>query len=195
MVITGDTLVEAEYTPIDYTIRYVLSTDETIELARQENAHYGDVPEAVTLSTVLDTDNDGSYDYYLLNWVQPTDTITGDNVIPVEYEAYDDVLEVKITSADGEAEHYLSKVGNTITLPSIAAELEDYEFVGWGHINSGGYADPNVKEGSDAYTDYTPDYYTNGILYEFAPGETVTLTDELRLSDTPRNFKFIAIYV
>ncbi|MGN0585740.1 MAG: hypothetical protein ACI4JF_00520, partial [Oscillospiraceae bacterium] len=192
---TGDTTVEAEYTAIEYTVTYVLSADETIELTSQ-NVAYDTVPETVTLPTVLDIDSDGTYDYYLLDWHQPSERITGDKVISVTYDDYSSVLEVKVSDVGGDVEHYLSKVGNTITLPSTAAERENYTFIGWGYVNSGGYADSSVKEGCTDRADSLLDYLTSyDGTAKFAPGETITLTDSMRSFEGYKNFKFAATYL
>ncbi|MGN0598717.1 MAG: InlB B-repeat-containing protein [Oscillospiraceae bacterium] len=199
-VITGNITVEAEYTIGMFKVTYVLSADPTVVIDSQEDVPYGEVPPAVSLPTVLDTDSDGTYDYYLLNWSQPTDPITDNTVISVAYEEYANVVEVKITDADGEICHYLAKLGDTITLPPAAADHAGFEFVGWGAVTSGGYADSSYKEGCTDITDSTySDYYEyDSGTAPLAKGGTVTLTGGNRLYDYyygETNFKFVAVYV
>ncbi|MGN1417629.1 MAG: hypothetical protein ACI4XF_12345, partial [Oscillospiraceae bacterium] len=194
MAITSDIVIVGKYTPIPYTVKYVLSTDENYVLD-EKTVPYGDVPSGANLPTTLDTDNDGILDLYLYNWEQPTDTVKGNTVIPVSYTDYSSVLEIKITDFNGEITHDLTKAGSTITLPTTAAERENYTFIGWGNIYSGGYSDPNVKEGCTYDADETADYYVySGGTAKYDPGAEVTLTNDLRLNSGDKNYKFVAIY-
>ncbi|MGN0642601.1 MAG: FecR domain-containing protein [Huintestinicola sp.] len=194
----------AVYKPIVYTVTFVLSDDEDYVIDTLTEVHYGDVPDEndVVLPTIIDYNGDSNYDsndYYLYDWEFPTDPITEDTVIPVTYDAYDDVLEVKITDCNGEVEHFLSKVGETIPLPDTASELENYEFIGWGCITSGGYSDSSVKLGSSDITDNTgvDHMISSDGTAEFDPGADVTLTEDMRLNyynNNGKNYKFVAIY-
>lgn len=191
-VITGNTVVTAVYDDEEYTVTYVLSSDNSIVLDKLTGLHYGDVPTSTNLPTALDYDKDDKYDYYLLNWTQPNTAITGNTTIEVPYVDYDSVVEVKITDAGGKISTELYQLGDSVTLPKTATALENYEFVGWGAVTSGGYSE--IKEGTTPYTDQTYcDCYTHG-LKTYDPGETVTLESGIRLNQSPYNFKFVAVY-
>ncbi|MGN0657796.1 MAG: InlB B-repeat-containing protein, partial [Ruminiclostridium sp.] len=200
--VTDNITVTAEYTAL-YAVTYVLEADESVVIFTQNDVPDGTVPVAVTLPVVLDTDSDGAYDYYLFGWQQPTEAIAGDTTICVAYELYNGVSEVKITDAGGTKQHFLSMAGNEITLPDTAEAMENYEFVGWGAVSSGGYADPSVKEGCTATEDTTSDVITNNdYITIYSPGDTITLTDGMRMGGNfndyyppLNNFKFAAVYM
>ncbi|MGN0695580.1 MAG: hypothetical protein ACI4J5_02305, partial [Oscillospiraceae bacterium] len=199
--VTSDITVTAEYTPITYTVTYVLGADESITLATQQ-VEYGNEPEEVTLQTVV-SDSDGNQ-YYLYKWTQPTDVIIGDTTIPVAYQPYDSVYELKITDCGDEIVHTLAMKDETITLPDSGdvTPLDGYTFMGWGVVYSGGYADPGVKKECTAYEDTTDNYLTNTYA-GIDPGGEVTLSDSNRMSGTYDyasgdyiydNYKFVAVY-
>ncbi|MGN0692737.1 MAG: hypothetical protein ACI4K7_10350, partial [Oscillospiraceae bacterium] len=202
IVVTSDITVTVKNTPIPYTVTYVLAADESVELTTQ-TVDYGTVPGTVTLDTVL-TDPDGNNIYYLLNWTQPTDIITGDTTIYVDYKDYDSVLEVKMTDCNGEVKHILAVVGDTITLPDSDAvkQLEGFTFIGWGTVGSGGYADSNVKEGCTDCEDSSGYDYVERDYVDYQPGQTITVSEGMRMygkvDDSGEwkynNIKFVAVY-
>ncbi|MDY2847498.1 MAG: hypothetical protein SOU50_04685, partial [Oscillospiraceae bacterium] len=199
--ITSNMTITAEYSALSYTVSYVLSADSSYEIT-QQTVEYGSVPPTPTLPIVLEN---GGKKYYLYNWTQPADAITGETTISVSYADYDSVLEVMITDASGEVQHYLAKVGESVTLPTDATAMEGYEFIGWGSVTSGGYSDPNYKEGAvydqnDSSTNVIesddPNYKP-----EYKPGATVYLTEDIRMYGVydgvnyyGRNYKFAAVY-
>lgn len=203
-----ETETEASSAVERFTITYELN-DTGYVIYTQENVLSGDKPDLSLLPTVIDTDGDGTYDYYLLDRAQAMTPITGDTTVHVKYVPYDDVREVKIASADNsEQEHYLALVNGTITLPTTAGglhvgdetqvadyngELVDCVFIGWGAVTSGGYADSSVKERTTDITDYSYDYLISDYA-AYAPGSTVTLTTGNAMYDAPNNYKFVAIY-
>ena len=181
----------------------MLQNDGTTQLAKQENVEYGTAPDKPNLPTVLDTDSDEVYDYYLFGWEHPTDPIEEDTTIYVTYEQYSAVSEVKITDAGGTKQHFLSMKGKEITLPKTAADMENFTFVGWGAVSSGGYADSSVKVGCTDDTDYSSDVFINNdYITKYSPGAVITLTDGMRMgqefsdySPSSNNYKFAAMYV
>ena len=185
------------------TVTYVLENDRTTVLETQENVQVGTVPPAVTLNTV---ETVGTNKYYLLNWQQPNEAITGPTTIPVTYENYDDVYEVKIVGGSGGDQHFLDKSGASVPLPDSAASSppEGYTFIGWGAITSGGYA-TDLKEGTDpndisdsVENDNSLYYYSSLTVYTgsvtLTPGitsETNNLKSSFRVH---QNFKFVPVY-
>ncbi|MCI5752289.1 MAG: FecR domain-containing protein [Oscillospiraceae bacterium] len=189
--ITSNMTITAEYSALSYTVSYVLSADSSYEITHQ-TVEYGSVPPTPTLPIVLEN---GGKKYYLYNWTQPADAITGETTISVSYADYDSVLEVMITDADGVVDHYLAKVGESVTLPNTAADMEGYEFVGWGSVTSGGYSYPDYKVEAEYNqpTDSTTNFsYSDEPKYK--PGQTVTLTQNMRMDDYGGNYKFQALY-
>lgn len=193
--ITSDMTITAVYSVLSYTVSYVLNVPnaDAPYVITEQTVEYGSVPPTVTLPIVLET---GGNKYYLYSWTQPSDTITGDTTIPVAYADYDKVLEVMITDANGEVDHYLAQVGESVTLPTTAAAKDGYEFIGWGSVTSGGYSDPNYKVGAETSSNDP----TTNVMYsddpDFEPGETVTLLDDpnMRMPYDGGNYKFAAVY-
>lgn len=179
-----------------YTINYVLASNPSVVVATQPNVNYGDPLDASLLPVAFDVEDDGTYDYYLFNTSQISGTVTGNSTIPVTYEEYDSVYEVKFSNTSS---HYLVLADSEITLPSTADPVSGYTFVGWGVVTSGGYSDPSVKIGSDSVTDNDPiNYYCNSIP-KYDPGQTISLSGVARLGGNypdykGQNYKFAAIY-
>lgn len=181
------------------TVTYVLENDMTTVLETQENVEVGTVPPAVTLNTV---ETVGTNKYYLLDWQQPNEAITGPTTIPVKYENYNDVYEVKIVGVSGGDQHFLAKSGATVSLPDSTASTppDGYTFIGWGAVTSGGYA-TSLKEGTaddeicdDVANVNSLNYYSSLTVYTGSvtlnPG-TNNLGSSLRVR---QNFKFVPVY-
>ncbi|MGN0588350.1 MAG: FecR domain-containing protein [Ruminiclostridium sp.] len=184
-----------------YTINYVLASDPSIVVATQGEANYGDSLDASLLPIAFDPDGDGTYDYYLLNQSQISGTVTGNSTIPVTYELYDNVYEVKIVGGSGGDQHFLKKSGDSVSLPASTASSppEGYTFIGWGAITSGGYA-TDLKEGSTPVADSTTSenslYYSSSLTIYTG---SVTLSDLNNLNGYnseggDENFKFVPVY-
>lgn len=186
-----------------YTINYVLASNPSIVVATQEEANYGDSLDASLLPIAFDLDEDGTYDYYLLDKSQISGTVTGNSTIPVTYELYDNVYEVKIVGGSGGDQHFLAKMGTAVSLPASAVASSDTygytEFVGWGAITSGGYA-TSLKEGSTPVADSTTSenslYYSSSLTIYTG---SVTLSDLNNLNGYnseggDENFKFVPVY-
>ena len=184
-----------------YTINYVLASNPSIVVATQGGANYGDPLDASLLPIAFDPDGDGTYDYYLLNQSQISGTVTENSTIPVTYENYDDVYEVKIVGGSGGDQHFLAKSGKSVSLPASVASSppEGYTFIGWGAITSGGYA-TSLKEGSTPVADSTTSenslYYSSSLTIYTG---SVTLSDLNNLNGYnseggDENFKFVPVY-
>lgn len=176
MLITEDMTVTAVYTPMDFTVTYVPSYDESVVLST-ETVYYGTVPSSYTPPTVIDADNDGSYDYndyYLWGWDEAKAAIapiTEDTTVTVPYVEYNLINEVRVTDRGSTLIHKLFKMGDTLVLPDAPTPDEGYEFVGWGSTGSGGSFSTGLKEGDTSSYDY------NYGPYEpyYAAGTSVTL--------------------
>ena len=181
-----------------YTINYVLASNPSVVVATQSNANYGDPLNASLLPVAFDVDDDGTYDYYLFNPSQISGIVTGNSTIPVTYEEYNSVYEVKFGNT---STHYLVLENSEITLPSSANPIpyDGYTFVGWGVVTSGAYS--GLKVGSENIEDGSLEYNTNNIPSPmFDPGQTISLSGVNRLGgaypdyEKGKNYKFFAIY-
>ncbi len=173
MLITEDMTVTAVYTPMDFTVTYVPSYDESVVLST-ETVSYGAVPSGYTPTTVIDTDNDGSYDYYLWGWDEAKAAIapiTEDTAVTVPYVEYNLIKEVRVTDRGSTLIHRLFKMGETLTLPDAPTPDEGYEFVGWGSAGSGGNFSTGLKEGDTSSYDYN----YGAVEPYYAAGTSVTL--------------------
>lgn len=173
MLITEDMTVTAVYTPMDFTVTYVPSYDESVVLST-ETVSYGAVPSGYTPATVIDTDNDGSYDYYLWGWDEAQAAITPiteDTPVTVPYVEYNLINEVRVTDRGRTLIHKLFKMGETLTLPDAPTPDEGYEFVGWGSAGSGGNFSTGLKEGDTSSYDYN----YGAVEPYYAAGTSVTL--------------------
>ncbi|WP_455528827.1 InlB B-repeat-containing protein [Huintestinicola sp.] len=173
MLITEDMTVTAVYTPMEFTVTYVPSYDESVVLST-ETVSYGAVPSGYTPTTVIDTDNDGSYDYYLWGWDEAKAAIapiTEDTAVTVPYVEYNLINEVRVTDRGSTLIHRLFKMGETLTLPDAPTPDEGYEFVGWGSAGSGGNFSTGLKEGDTSSYDYN----YGAVEPYYAAGTSVTL--------------------
>lgn len=176
MLITEDMTVTAVYTPMEFTVTYVPSYDESVVLST-ETVYYGTVPSSYTPPTVIDADNDGSYDYndyYLWGWDEAKAAIapiTEDTTVTVPYVEYNLINEVRVTDRGSTLIHRLFKMGETLTLPDAPTPDEGYEFVGWGSAGSGGNFSTGLKEGDTSSYDYN----YGAIEPYYAAGTSVTL--------------------
>lgn len=176
--ITKNITVYAVYTAKKYTITYVPSYDTTIVL-KTEQVEYGKKPSGFTPDTVVDTNGDDTYDYYLWGWdsvLNSFGTVKEDAAITVPYEHYIDIFEVRVTDKDTVLIHKLCKNGDTLTLPTpVSVPEEGYEFKGWGMVGSGGIFNTGLKEGSgDPFEPSDPENMIwNGVK---ASGTEVTLS-------------------
>lgn len=176
MLITENITVTAVYTPMEFTVTYVPSYDES-DVLFEETVSYGTVPSSYTPPTVIDADNDGSYDYndyYLWGWDEAKAAIapiTEDTTVTVPYVEYNLINEVRVTDRGSTLIHKLFKMGDTLVLPDAPTPDEGYEFVGWGSTGSGGSFSTGLKEGDTSSYDY------NYGPYEpyYAAGTSVTL--------------------
>ena len=148
--ITEDITVTAKYTPMEFTVKYVVDLDETIVLST-EQVTYGNAPSEFTPPLVVDKDDDGNYDYYRWGWEETAETvITADTTITVPYAYYDEIYELRINDKGNILYHDLVKKNDTFTLPSpTAVPDEGYEFKGWGLVGSGGTYNTGAKKGTE----------------------------------------------
>ena len=176
MLITEDMTVTAVYTPMEFTVTYVPSYDENVVLST-EMVYYGTVPGSYTPPTVIDADNEGSYDYndyYLWGWDEAKAAIapiTEDTTVTVPYVEYNLINEVRVTDRGSTLIHRLFKMGETLTLPDAPTPDEGYEFVGWGSAGSGGNFSTGLKEGDTSSYDYN----YGAVEPYYAAGTSVTL--------------------
>lgn len=184
--ITRNITVNAVYTAKKYTITYVPSYDTTKVLAAAE-VTYGTKPSGFTPDTVVDTNGDDTYDYYLWGWdtvLNSFGTVKGDAAITVPYAAYNEIHEVRVTDNGTVLISKLYKNGDTLTLPTpTSAAEEGYEFKGWGEVYSGGY-NTGLKEGSGRVYD---DLDTSVTLDPLPSGASVTLNGN-------KNIAYMAVY-
>ena len=186
--ITKNITVNAVYTAKKYTITYVPSYDTT-KVLKTEQVEYGKKPSGFTPDTVVDTNGDDTYDYYLWGWdsvLNSFGTVKENAAITVPYEHYSDIFEVRVTDKDTVLIHKLCKNGDTLTLPTPTSTVEEgYEFKGWGMVGSGGIFNTGLKEGSGAA--FEPSNPENMILNGVkASGTEVTLSGG--------NTAYIAVY-
>ena len=179
MLITEDITVTAHYQAVTYTVSYFASYDMATVL-HTDSVGYGEVPPAYTPDTIVDSDGNGYYDYYLWGWESVPErsrAVTADTVIIVPYEDYDSINELRIKDGSTVLEHRLFKQGETITMPSpVSTPAEGYEFKGWGQVGSGGSYATGLKEGT-TYIHETSDSEAE-MMMVYAPvssGSTVTL--------------------
>lgn len=176
MLITEDMTVTAVYTPMEFTVTYVPSYDENVVLST-ETVYYGTVPGSYTPPTVIDANNDGSYDrndYYLWGWDEAKAAIapiTEDTPVTVPYVEYNLINEVRVTDRGSTLIHKLFKMDDTLVLPDAPTPDEGYEFVGWGSTGSGGSFSTGLKEGDTSSYDYN----YGAIEPYYAAGTSVTL--------------------
>lgn len=176
MLITEDMTVTAVYTPMEFTVTYVPSYDENVVLST-ETVSYGNVPGSYTPPTVIDANNDGSYDrndYYLWGWDEAKAAIapiTEDTPVTVPYVEYNLINEVRVTDRGSTLIHKLFKMDDTLVLPDAPTPDEGYEFVGWGSTGSGGSFSTGLKEGDTSSYDYN----YGAIEPYYAAGTSVTL--------------------
>ena len=176
MLITEDMTVTAVYTPMEFTVTYVPSYDENVVLST-ETVSYGNVPGSYTPPTVIDANNDGSYDrndYYLWGWDEAKAAITPiteDTTVTVPYVEYNLINEVRVTDRGNPIIHKLFKMDDTLVLPDAPTPDEGYEFVGWGSTGSGGNFSTGLKEGDTSSYDYN----YGAIEPYYAAGTSVTL--------------------
>ena len=176
MLITEDMTVTAVYTPMEFTVTYVPSYDENVVLST-EMVSYGNVPGSYTPPTVIDANNDGSYDrndYYLWGWDEAKAAITPiteDTTVTVPYVEYNLINEVRVTDRGSTLIHKLFKMDDTLVLPDAPTPDEGYEFVGWGSTGSGGNFSTGLKEGDTSSYDYN----YGAIEPYYAAGTSVTL--------------------
>ena len=176
MLITEDMTVTAVYTPMEFTVTYVPSYDENVVLST-EMVSYGNVPGSYTPPTVIDANNDGSYDrndYYLWGWDEAKAAITPiteDTTVTVPYVEYNLINEVRVTDRGSTLIHKLFKMDDTLVLPDAPTPDEGYEFVGWGSTGSGGSFSTGLKEGDTSSYDYN----YGAIEPYYAAGTSVTL--------------------
>lgn len=176
MLITEDMTVTAVYTPMEFTVTYVPSYDENVVLST-ETVSYGNVPGSYTPPTVIDANNDGSYDrndYYLWGWDEAKAAITPiteDTTVTVPYVEYNLINEVRVTDRGSTLIHKLFKMDDTLVLPDAPTPDEGYEFVGWGSTGSGGNFSTGLKEGDTSSYDYN----YGAIEPYYAAGTSVTL--------------------
>ena len=176
MLITEDMTVTAVYTPMEFTVTYVPSYDENVVLST-ETVSYGNVPGSYTPPTVIDANNDGSYDrndYYLWGWDEAKAAIapiTEDTPVTVPYVEYNLINEVRVTDRGSTLIHKLFKMDDTLVLPDAPTPDEGYEFVGWGSTGSGGNFSTGLKEGDTSSYDYN----YGAIEPYYAAGTSVTL--------------------
>lgn len=176
MLITEDMTVTAVYTPMEFTVTYVPSYDESVVLST-ETVSYGTVPGSYTPPTVIDANNDGSYDrndYYLWGWDEAKAAITPiteDTTVTVPYVEYNLINEVRVTDRGSTLIHKLFKMDDTLVLPDAPTPDEGYEFVGWGSTGSGGNFSTGLKEGDTSSYDYN----YGAIEPYYAAGTSVTL--------------------
>lgn len=176
MLITEDMTVTAVYTPMEFTVTYVPSYDENVVLST-EMVSYGTVPGSYTPPTVIDANNDGSYDrndYYLWGWDEAKAAITPiteDTTVTVPYVEYNLINEVRVTDRGRTLIHKLFKMDDTLVLPDAPTPDEGYEFVGWGSTGSGGNFSTGLKEGDTSSYDYN----YGAIEPYYAAGTSVTL--------------------
>lgn len=176
MLITEDMTVTAVYTPMEFTVTYVPSYDENVVLST-EMVSYGNVPCSYTPPTVIDANNDGSYDrndYYLWGWDEAKAAITPiteDTTVTVPYVEYNLINEVRVTDRGSTLIHKLFKMDDTLVLPDAPTPDEGYEFVGWGSTGSGGNFSTGLKEGDTSSYDYN----YGAIEPYYAAGTSVTL--------------------
>ena len=176
MLITENMTVTAVYTPMEFTVTYVPSYDENVVLST-ETVSYGTVPGSYTPPTVIDANNDGSYDrndYYLWGWDEAKAAITPiteDTTVTVPYVEYNLINEVRVTDRGSTLIHKLFKMDDTLVLPDAPTPDEGYEFVGWGSTGSGGNFSTGLKEGDTSSYDYN----YGAIEPYYAAGTSVTL--------------------
>lgn len=174
MLITEDMTVTAVYTPMEFTVTYVPSYDENVVLST-EMVYYGTVPGSYTPPTVIDTNKDGSYDYYLWGWDEAKTKLTAvteNTTVTVPYVEYYLINEVRVTDRGKPIIHKLFKMGDTLVLPDAPTPDEGYEFVGWGSTSSGssGFS-TGLKEGDTSSYDHN----YGALEPYYAAGTSVTL--------------------
>ena len=191
MLITEDITVTAHYQAVTYMVSYVASYDMATVL-HTDSVGYGEVPPAYTPDTIVDSDGNGYYDYYLWGWESVSErskAVTADTVIIVPYEDYDSINELRIKDGSTVLEHRLFKQGESITMPSpVSTPAEGYEFKGWGQVGSGGSYATGLKEGTTNI--YETSDSNAEMMMVYAPvssGSTVTL-------DYSGNIEFRAVY-
>ena len=176
--ITEDITVSAKYTPMEFTVKYVVDLDETIVLST-EQVTYGNAPSEFTPPLVVDKDDDGNYDYYRWGWEETAETvITADTTITVPYAYYDEIYELRINDKGNILYHDLVKKNDTFTLPSPTAVPEEgYEFKGWGLVGSGGTFNTGAKTGTEGSVYETSDEDAEKMMiYEpVSSGSEITL--------------------
>ena len=146
--ITGNVTVEAVY---KYTVTLVPSYDESITLDTLSVSSADELSDFVP-DTIVDTDGDSKYDYYLWGWddvLAANSNITGDVTIIVPYKDYGDIYEVRVTENESHLIHELYCSGDTLTLPSPTNTTSNgLSFKGWGQIYSGYTYSTGLKKGT-----------------------------------------------
>ena len=189
MLITEDMTVTAVYTPMDFTVTYVPSYDESVVLF-EDTVNYGELPTGFEPEVAVM--QNGSYTYYLWGWDEAKAAITAvteDTVITVPYVDYDLIHEIRLVDQGATVYSALFKTGDSFILPSPTATApEGYTFKGWGIVYSGDDYSTGLKVGTTASE---PVYAWADEYNTSAAGDTVTLTPP---NASMYNIEYRAVY-
>ena len=190
MLITENITVTAVYTLMEFTVTYVPSYNNS-DVLSTETVSYGAVPSGYTPTTVIDTDNDGSYDYYLWGWDKvkaELTAVTDNKTVIVPYVDYDDVHEIRVVNEGAVIYSGLYINGDTYVLPTPENIPEGYQFMGWGIVYSGEDFATGNKVGTPASE---PGYSSVDTFTLTAAGAEVTLNSPIGILN---NTEYRAIY-
>lgn len=188
MLITEDMTVTAVYTPMEFTLTYVPSYDESVILF-EDTVNYGKLPTGFEPEVAVM--ENGSYKYYLWGWDEAKAAITAvteDTVITVPYVDYDLIHEIRLVEQGATVYSALFKTGDSFVLPSPKTIPEGYTFKGWGIVYSGDDYSTGLKVGTTASEPvyaWADEYNTSAV------GDTVTLTPP---NSSMNNIEYRAVY-
>lgn len=156
-VIMSDTVITILYTPIEYTISYVASYDETVVIAEKTIAYNEEIPriDIPDESMAVDTDGDSTMNYMVWGWEDKaiSTTVTGNETIVVPYVEYNKIVEVRINTGS----EYVSKLleaGTSYDLPekptnNAEKEADGYVFRCW--TGNSGTISSSIKPGRTSF--------------------------------------------
>ena len=188
MLITEDMTVTAVYTPMEFTVTYVPSYDESVVLF-EETLSFGETPKAFTPETAIT--ESGTYKYYLWGWDKvkaELTAVTDNKTVIVPYVNYDDVHEIRVVNEGAVIYSGLYINGDTYVLPTPENIPEGYQFMGWGIVYSGEDFATGNKVGTPASE---PGYSSVDTFTLTAAGAEVTLNSPIGILN---NTEYRAIY-
>lgn len=188
MLITEDMTVTAVYTPMEFTVTYVPSYDESVVLF-EETLSFGETPKAFTPETAVT--ESGTYKYYLWGWDKvkaELTAVTDNTTVIVPYVDYDDVHEIRVVNEGAVIYSGLYINGDTYVLPTPENIPEGSQFMGWGMVYSGGDFATGNKVGTPASE---PGYAEVDTINLTAAGAEVTLNSPIGVLN---NTEYRAIY-